>query len=60
MQALQSLFFDDEAGCFTDLLLPDFGASPTLSLAAAYPLFFELATSRQAGRVAGRLREQFL
>lgn len=59
-EALQTRFFDDEAGFFTDLLLPDLGASPTLSLAAAYPLFFELATDEQARQVAKRLRERFL
>ena len=59
-QQLQSLFFDDEAGMFTDLLLTDFEATSTLSLAAVYPLFFGIATEEQAGRVAERIHRDFL
>ncbi len=57
---IQSLFFDDETGFFVDLLLPDFKPNDVMSLAAAFPLFFELATPRQAERVAERFRRQFL
>ncbi len=59
-QLIQSLFFDDKAGFFVDLLLPDLKSSGVHSLAAAYPLFFELATPDQAQRVAERVRDQFL
>jgi len=59
-EQLQSLFFDDEAGMFTDLLLPDFSAIGTLSLAGVYPLFFGVATEEQAGRVAERIHQDFL
>ncbi len=39
-QLIQSLFFDDKEGFFVDLALPDLKSSGTLSLAAAFPLFF--------------------
>ena len=59
-QFIQSLFFDDEEGFFVDLSLPDLKSSGTLSLAAAFPLFFELATPDQARRVAQRIQGEFL
>lgn len=57
---MQSLFFDDKTGFFVDLLLPDLKPSGTLSLAAAFPLFFELATADQARQVAERIHRDFL
>ncbi len=59
-QSIQSLFFDEEEGFFVDLLLPDLQPSGTLSLAAAFPLFFELATPEQAVRVVNRIQDEFL
>ncbi len=59
-QLIQSLFFDDKEGFFVDLSLPDLKSSSTLSLAAAFPLFFELATPDQARRVAERIQGEFL
>jgi alpha,alpha-trehalase len=59
-QFIQSLFFDDKEGFFVDLSLPDLKSSSTLSLAAAFPLFFELATPDQARRVAERIQGEFL
>ena len=59
-EAIQTLFFDTDAGFFTDLLLPDLQPKPSLSLAAAYPLFFELATPEQAGAVAAQIHSRFL
>ena len=59
-QLMQSLFFDDKVGFFVDLLLPDLKPSGTLSLAAAFPLFFELATPGQAKRVANKIHGDFL
>lgn len=59
-QFIQSLFFDDKEGFFVDLSLPDLKSSSTLSLAAAFPLFFELATPDQARRVAERIQRDFL
>jgi len=59
-EAIQSLFFDDEEGFFVDLLLADLQPTGTLSLAAAFPLFFNLATADQASRVAERIHTEFL
>ncbi len=59
-QLIQSLFFDDKEGFFVDLTLPDLKSSGTLSLAAAFPLFFDLATPDQAGRVSQRIDKEFL
>ena len=59
-QLIQTLFFDDEEGFFVDLLLPDLQPTGTLSLAAAFPLFFNLATPDQASRVAARIHTEFL
>jgi len=57
---LQSLFFDDVSGMFMDLSLPDFNVTGTLSIAAAYPLFFGVATVEQAERVARCIHRDFL
>lgn len=57
---LQTLFFDDETGMFVDLALPDLQATGTLSLAAAYPLFFGIATPEQGARVAHSIHADFL
>ena len=57
---LQTLFFDQEQGFFVDLLLPRLGPSGTLSVAAAYPLFFGIATPEQAELVAEKLRGDYL
>jgi len=59
-QLLQTLFFDEEAGMFVDLVLPYMNASRALSLAAAYPLFFGVATAEQGARVAHRINSDFL
>ena len=57
---IQNLFFDQDQGFFVDLMLPDLSKNDTLSVAAAYPLFFNIATPEQAGLVAERLRTDFL
>lgn len=59
-ELLQTLFFDEEAGLFVDLLQADLKPSGVPSLATAYPLFLEIASPRQAKIVAGNLRRQFL
>lgn len=59
-QSIQTLFFDAKEGFFVDLLLPDLQPTGTLSLAAAFPLFFNLATPDQASRVAARIHTEFL
>ncbi|MDH4255006.1 MAG: alpha,alpha-trehalase TreF [Gammaproteobacteria bacterium] len=57
---LQKLFFDEKTGMFMDLALPDFGVTGTLSIAAAYPLFFGIATEEQAERVAQCIQRDYL
>jgi alpha,alpha-trehalase len=57
---LRTLFFDEQAGLFTDLVLPDLTPSPRLSIASAYPMAFGIATEAQGKRVAERLEAEFL
>lgn len=57
---IQSLFFCEKEKYFVDLLLPDLTPNKTLSLAGAFPLFFELATPSQASQVAERIHKEFL
>ena len=57
---LRTLFFDEQAGLFTDLVLPDLAPSPRLSIASAYPMAFGIATEAQGKRVAERLEAEFL
>jgi alpha,alpha-trehalase len=57
---IQLRFFDDNEGFFFDLRLDSCKPTGTLSLAAAYPLFFGLATAEQAARVAVKLEMEFL
>ncbi|ASJ73566.1 alpha,alpha-trehalase TreF [Granulosicoccus antarcticus] len=59
-KAVQTLFFDPETQFFADLLLPELQPKPSLSLAGAYPLFFELATPEQAAAVASRIHSRYL
>jgi len=59
-QLIQTLFFDDDEGFFVDLTLPDLKSSSIFSLAAAFPLFFEIATPDQAARVVKRIQDEFL
>jgi len=58
--AIQSLFFDNQENFFCDIALSDYKPTRTLSLAAAYPLFFDLATDDQAVHVASRFEQDFL
>jgi alpha,alpha-trehalase len=57
---IQTLFFDDVTGMFMDLSLPDFSVTGTISIAAAYPLFFGIATQAQAEQVAECIHRDFL
>ncbi|MGQ7848133.1 alpha,alpha-trehalase TreA [Granulosicoccus sp. 3-233] len=59
-QAIQTLFFDADAGFFADLSLPELHCKPGLSLAGAYPLFFELASPEQAAAVASHIHARYL
>lgn len=59
-QAIIAVCWDEETGFFRDY---DFRAqtfTPVLSMAAAYPLFFEIAKQEQAQRTAQVLEDQFL
>ena len=59
-ETIQSVFFDDQRGYFADLLLPNLEPSGKLSLATAFPLFFDLATPEQAKLVAQHIHGEFL
>jgi alpha,alpha-trehalase len=57
---LQTRFFDQARGFFFDLDLDDLQPRSVWSLAAAYPLFFNIATEAQAEQVATTIQSQFL
>jgi len=57
---LQTLFFDDDEGFFFDLNINNLQRSPVRSLAAAYPLFLNIASSDQATRVVARIQSELL
>lgn len=57
---LQTLFYDEVAASFVDLSYPEFAPTGVLSLAAAYPLFLEIATPDQAASVARLIQQRFL
>ncbi len=59
-EMLQNMFFDESTGAFMDLSLPDFAVTGTLSIATVYPLFFGIATTRQADLVAARVHADLL
>ncbi len=59
-QQLQGRFFCRDEGFFFDLDLPGLASTGAWSLAAAYPLFLDIATDEQAAAVAGHLRSRFL
>ena len=57
---LQTLFFDAAAGYFVDVDIATRAPTGKLSLAAAFPLFLEIAAPPQAERVVERLQNDFL
>ena len=57
---LQTKFFDDRTGFFVDLSIPNLRRTGVLSLAAAYPLFLNIASHDQATSVARRVQDEFL
>lgn len=59
-QQLRTLFFDKNCGMFVDLRLPELLPTGVPSLAAAYPMFFGIATDEQAASTAARLMDDFL
>jgi alpha,alpha-trehalase len=59
-QAIQQLFWNEETGFFHDYDAVTKQQTPYLTLAGAFPLFFNIATPEQAARVHERLKADFL
>ncbi|MEQ9660165.1 trehalase family glycosidase, partial [Fulvivirga sp.] len=59
-EAINKYLWDEEIGFFIDYNFIDKKATGVLSLAAAYPLFFSIASKKQAKRTSQRLTEDFL
>lgn len=57
---IRELFFDEATGLFVDLLLPDLEPTGCRSLAAAFPLFFGVATPEQAEQCRRTFESEFL
>ena len=55
-----SIFWNQAEGFFFDYLMHKMSQSDVYSLAAVYPLYFHLATKKQATRVAQVIEKQFL
>ena len=58
--AIQKYFWSEKHGFFFDYHLQKQEHTPSKSLAAAYPLFFNMATKSQAEKTAHILEKQFL
>ena len=59
-EIIQSTFYNDALGYFTDLNLQDFSQRPNLTLATVWPLFFSLATQNQADTLANNIAKNLL
>ncbi|WP_225765401.1 alpha,alpha-trehalase TreF [Inquilinus sp. Marseille-Q2685] len=59
-EAVRRLLWDQEAGVFTDYLWREGRRTGAVTLATAYPLFFDLADPDQAARVAETLERRLL
>lgn len=59
-QAIQKYCWDESRGFYFDYHITDQHFSGTFSLAAAFPLFFNIAGEQQAYKVSGILEEHFL
>jgi alpha,alpha-trehalase len=59
-EAVRRLLWDPEAGVFTDYLWREGRRTGAVTLATAYPLFFDLADPDQAARVADTLERRLL
>lgn len=57
---IRELFFDEATGLFCDLLLPGLEPTGCRSLAAAFPLFFGVATPAQAEQCCRSFEREFL
>lgn len=58
--AVQQYCWDEATGFFRDYDFKAAQFTPVLSMAGAYPLFFQMATEQQAARVADKLGKEFL
>lgn len=58
--AIDTYLWDAKKGVYTDYSLITKSASPTLSLAMVYPLYFKVASPQQAASVSKILENQFL
>ena len=59
-QLIQTTFWNEETGFYHDYDHIANSQTPAVTLAGVYPLFFKLATPRQAARVHDRLKADFL
>jgi len=59
-QAIKNYFWDPKKEFFQDYNFEKQEFTGNLSLAAMYPLFFQIADEQQAGKVAARIKEDFL
>lgn len=59
-QAILKYNWDEKAGFFMDYNFKNSAVTSQFSLAGVYPLFFEIATEKQAEKVAGKIEESFL
>jgi len=58
--AIDAWLWDDSKATYVDYNLKTEAASPTLSLAMVYPLYFKVASPQQAEDVSKTLASQFL
>ncbi|HKD46681.1 MAG TPA: alpha,alpha-trehalase TreF [Rhizomicrobium sp.] len=58
--AIRRLMWNENDGLFADYLWRERRQSPVFSLAAVYPLYFNVATPDQAHKTAATLKEKFL
>lgn len=59
-QQLLTRFYSEDDGFFFDLRLADLASTGAWSLAAAFPLFLNIATDEQAEQVAQHMQSRFL
>lgn len=59
-EIVRDLFWDEERKFFFDYCFTDRNLCDCFSLAAVYPLYFKIATNRQAFYVAEMLKKEFL
>lgn len=59
-EQLQTLFFDDATGFFVDVDYAGLCPTHVASLAAAYPLFLDIALPEQAAQVVQKIQAEFL